>query len=434
MRTPPIPLGALSLGSFVFWLLAFPMQGLLLPQAGAGPGLAPFLLPQIAALFLVPRLCSPSSFPVVRQAGILATAALTLVFPLLPGGAGVLLPLLGLTSPLLLLDALARLSASEHRLRDAALGVAGGNLLVFLLPFLPIPRGSGFLLVALPLCVLGLWAPAPGSPREQAPVPRRRLALLFLFYLTGGLLYGFLMPRFAEVAPFRGAELLVYVAAAALVPLGFRKSRADALLVAGIFAGALSFSLVLLGSTATLTLGMAASQASFALMDLFTVLLVTGAGTLSAFGAGFGTVCLGILSGEQLCSLAQGALQPLAGLGNLVLVGALVADLLWRPAGETSGSPAEPGETALASAAPPDRPPIADRLDAFLGRTQEPHHKLLSAKEKAVLLAILTGKTYRQAADELGISESSVKTYMRRVFAKLGVADREELLAAIETV
>lgn len=60
-----------------------------------------------------------------------------------------------------------------------------------------------------------------------------------------------------------------------------------------------------------------------------------------------------------------------------------------------------------------------------------PHQKRLSAKEKTVLLAIVQGKTYREPAVALGISESSVKTYAKRISEKLGVAGKDNLVSRI---
>jgi DNA-binding NarL/FixJ family response regulator len=53
----------------------------------------------------------------------------------------------------------------------------------------------------------------------------------------------------------------------------------------------------------------------------------------------------------------------------------------------------------------------------------------LSAREREVMALIVSGYTGRAIAAKLGITKSSADTYRARVFQKLGVADRAELIA-----
>jgi DNA-binding NarL/FixJ family response regulator len=48
----------------------------------------------------------------------------------------------------------------------------------------------------------------------------------------------------------------------------------------------------------------------------------------------------------------------------------------------------------------------------------------LSARERQVLALVAGGATNRDIAERLGVAEATVKTYLTRVFAKLGVDDR----------
>jgi DNA-binding NarL/FixJ family response regulator len=53
----------------------------------------------------------------------------------------------------------------------------------------------------------------------------------------------------------------------------------------------------------------------------------------------------------------------------------------------------------------------------------------LSLREREVMQLLIAGHTGRAIADKLGVTKSSVDTYRARVFQKLGVRDRAELLA-----
>lgn len=54
---------------------------------------------------------------------------------------------------------------------------------------------------------------------------------------------------------------------------------------------------------------------------------------------------------------------------------------------------------------------------------------MLSLREREVMALVIAGHTGRAIADKLGITKSSVDTYRARIFQKLGVRDRAELLA-----
>ncbi|MGC5012007.1 response regulator [Streptosporangium sp. DT93] len=65
----------------------------------------------------------------------------------------------------------------------------------------------------------------------------------------------------------------------------------------------------------------------------------------------------------------------------------------------------------------PQRP---DRRHAFAGQ-------VLSEREVQVIRSVARGLSNRQIADELFLSVETVRTYLRRMFAKLGVNDRTHL-------
>jgi DNA-binding NarL/FixJ family response regulator len=58
-----------------------------------------------------------------------------------------------------------------------------------------------------------------------------------------------------------------------------------------------------------------------------------------------------------------------------------------------------------------------------------PHHPPLSPREEAVVNLLSKGLTYKQIADELGISIDTIRTYLRRIYEKLHVQSRTEAVA-----
>ncbi|MFC3892851.1 response regulator [Lentzea rhizosphaerae] len=75
-------------------------------------------------------------------------------------------------------------------------------------------------------------------------------------------------------------------------------------------------------------------------------------------------------------------------------------------------------------------PAVATRL---LGQVRKPAPAPLSQRELEVLELIAQGSTNREAAKRLYISETTVKTHLLHVYAKLGVNDRAAAVAAAFT-
>ena len=72
--------------------------------------------------------------------------------------------------------------------------------------------------------------------------------------------------------------------------------------------------------------------------------------------------------------------------------------------------------------------------DARLARvlTRLPKGETLSTRESEILVLVLKGKKRRDIAATLHLSENTVKTYTRTLYAKLDVASRDELYAWLE--
>jgi DNA-binding CsgD family transcriptional regulator len=63
------------------------------------------------------------------------------------------------------------------------------------------------------------------------------------------------------------------------------------------------------------------------------------------------------------------------------------------------------------------------------GRTGVAPPALLSPREQTVLDCLAKGLAYKQIADQLGISVTTIRTYLRRIYEKLHVQSRSEAVA-----
>jgi DNA-binding NarL/FixJ family response regulator len=68
-------------------------------------------------------------------------------------------------------------------------------------------------------------------------------------------------------------------------------------------------------------------------------------------------------------------------------------------------------------------PAVASRL---MGRLRAPAHEALSAREVEILEQVARGRTNKEIAIALFISEATVKTHLLHIFAKLDVQDRTQ--------
>jgi len=57
--------------------------------------------------------------------------------------------------------------------------------------------------------------------------------------------------------------------------------------------------------------------------------------------------------------------------------------------------------------------------------------KLLSRRESDIVALLAQGKTNKEIARGLFISENTVKIYIKRLFIKMGVSSRSELIFSI---
>lgn len=82
---------------------------------------------------------------------------------------------------------------------------------------------------------------------------------------------------------------------------------------------------------------------------------------------------------------------------------------------------------AVAKGKPMLHPAVVSRL---MGQLRRPSSEPLSEREIEVLRLIAKGSTNREAAQQLFISEATVKTHLLHVYAKLDVSDRAAAVAA----
>ncbi len=269
------------------------------------------------------------------------------------------------------------------------------------------------------------------EPCEGWSVPWKPIVLLGTFTFANSFVRHFLNIEL------QGAVLLGVMlgAAFALALLALRRERLD---LRTIYATSLP--LIVAASLCVLvalpgfgTAGGLLSNAAWALFSIFTTALLCnvsfryGVAPLWLFGFACASTSLGSLATSLLTAKVDfvTASQPFLALSVSVLVMVFVCLYVafgssgedaaaWGLTRETMGKAAQGGEEQLAE-------PLEQRCARLSRRFG------LTRREEEVMALLAQDATYAQVEETLAIANSTLKTHVRHIYAKLGVADKREL-------
>ncbi len=83
------------------------------------------------------------------------------------------------------------------------------------------------------------------------------------------------------------------------------------------------------------------------------------------------------------------------------------------------------------NARPADAPTYQDRLSKQAALVRQ--HYRLSARETEVMELIARGNTVARIAEQLVVSENTIRTHSKRIYAKLDIHKKQELVDLLET-
>lgn len=334
----------------------------------------------------------------------------------------------------------------NQRIKTIADGLIGSNVLmialnvtaIYLSPHVAL--GVSILVLAaafrfaLQLPAGGGAMPTPSPGHGKAPPSiAKPLAFLYLFVLIitvdSGLMYQVLNPAYAHHTWLASWYWAVPYIAALLVMRNLPRNtnRAHILYVA----------LAMIGLSFIAFVSLDRSVASYLLVD---TLMLGACGVYDLFwwsilgemldldrnparvlGIGLSANVLGVLVGGLLGQAMASPNAPNPNTSLLALAVVCVAIAILPPLHKYLASLLKDHTylAALASMAPAQQSKVAGRL-AQLGD--------LSERERQVAARLLQGKTYRMIAGDLHISENTVKTHTKNIYAKLYIQSRAELV------
>jgi DNA-binding CsgD family transcriptional regulator len=424
---------------FVFWLMAFPFEGLLINEGDPLPSLA-FLVPHAITLILLGQYVHCPWFSWLTDRCIFILLCLTLFFPYFQQWAYPLLALTGVCGAVLPIRLGLFHTLSPRPILSAALGQSLGVGLLFILPILPLPIHAQFILVALPLLLFRerIQASIFNSPTPtNSKLLTWALPVIFLFFMTSGLTHGLLVPCYHLAGPLPGLELFFYVAC---VVIGFRLAefRIHLPLTLAIVLAMFAFGIWQSPDRVAMSISMYAMNSSKGFADIFLLALMLGQRDVArSFSLGIGVMLLGMSGGIYLAHALGHQAWAFVLVGNILVCATVLVFFFQGPRKErmghnTASSLAQPA-TGYSSMIPSETAPDPWELHLARGHVPQstpepPFMGLLSPQERNVLALVLSGSNYKQVAESLSITESSVKTYMCRVCTKAETRNKSELL------
>ncbi len=452
-----------------------------LPGAIGIPGAADYFLPaHIVSLILIGILCPRRFFGTLLLTGGVLSVLLSISIGFSdPASAPYILAAVGITSSPVAIGACLLLRRNPSPLYAALIGLAAGNILFVPVSLWPEPGPLAFAAVSIPLVAIpALYIHIPADIMASGTATLwRYLPFIFLFQIVSGLMYAFMMPAYAGFAYLPGSELVFYIGGAA-ASRRIASANPDLAMVCGVVLGMVAFTTLQAGdSPISLNAGMFTMMAAAGFIDMvLLVIILSSPDPQKAAGTGLAALCAGILAGKFTARYFATAAGSIALTGHLVLnISIVTLYFLGRHyfasqenlSGRTaSGHPVllpgtvdaekSAGTTISADMVKPAPKLVATGVTAFGyvsekvpkaaaeaslvadpqantaekdGMEHLPEHLrlLLSEREYHVLGRALAGSTYRETAAELGISESTVKTYMYRIYGKMSVKGKKQL-------
>lgn len=398
---------SLPFAAFTFWLLAFPMTGPLQMADRISHPLVVFLVPHVVGLLVLAVFFPAENIERVTFWGSVLAILATLTYWLFPFLSFFSLMMAGLGGSALALRGGALLAGAHKPVEAAGWSLIVANLLLFGVTRLP-PGYAGGYVLTIGIVLLPLTIKLPRQRRGDLRPLWDYLPFVLLYQVIAGLLYGFLQPLYQEKAWFGGSELFVYCLIVAAAAVLFRK-RPVVVLFAGFVCALITCWFIYFPAMPGINLGMWTIQAACGFIDLFLVaFLATSKNPGQAFALGCAVLCMGILGGLFFVEIFGTQSRFLIFSESIVLnLAALAFFVFKRPL-------------------PPDSDTVIDQVDV-------PHEilQLLSERENEVLCGVLRGLPYREVAKEIGISESTVKTYMSRIYEKTETWGKKALIKSL---
>jgi len=407
-------LATFSFAAYDLWMLLFPLQGLALLSTAGPRAIAFWLIPHALGLCAIAFFLYRFHFETISRAGTLVTALATMAFPFLPSHHKVLLTLLGLSSAFLFVRVAGLLAYTKTPWKNASLALIIANILLIIFSLLKPPRHFTFSFLGLSLFLAFLIKLPKQNRQADINYLKKYLPFIFSFYLLISLLYIFSMPVYIKQAYLEGIEALFYILAI-IVAIKLIEKDKNLILSLGVAWGILAISFFHDPKKWAFNCSMFSIQTAAGFVDVFCLyLFLNSANILRSFATGAATIFCAITVNLPLIYLEKWSSFILV-LGNIILgLSLLIFYYLQRRSRQKTKIILVRKEN--------------NQKDAQIEEDIQKLKKKFSQREWDVFERIMQKKSIKLIAKELEISESSVKTYMQRIYKKASVKNKEQLI------
>ncbi len=269
------------------------------------------------------------------------------------------------------------------------------------------------------------------KPQKEYKVPKPLMVLLcilvLVLFINGGLMYGIIFPTFTGYDLF--ARLLreptyIITLVVVLVLAGKNKQTLPIYFGCALLGFAFTAFKLFQTSTAGFILTEVLFQSGMALLDLFLWFILAEIAYVYGrpgliFGLGLTANVLAVFIGGWTGELLLKNVQDVYGVTAIYAWGTISTVLFLAP------FLSERLERDLAGKISRN---LSDAAKTEFDLEVIPNNQNLTAKERELIHLMLDGMTNKEIAVEMGITENTVKTHLKHIYAKTGILNKNQLL------
>jgi len=422
----------LPLFSWLFydlWFLAFPLQGMLLLFTEKKEGFFYFIVTYCITFWIAGFISDYINLDTIIRLSAIPSCIFTILYPFLPSYQHIFLAIIGISSALLMIRVGRLLHVTEEPILNAALGFILANIALAVLFWISIPIKILFIFIGLSLLLPVIDIKVYDIKiKFLNKIFYNYLPVLFLFYLLAGLLYLILMKIYFSNIYIKGIDLVFYIFAVYISYKIIISGNKDFALILAVICGFFALAFMHVQNRFSYNLSMFFIELAVGFCDIFSLaLFLTQENPIKAYGFGMGSITLALLVGSPLLYTDMWLKWILIG-GNISLACAIFVfyfvkyDILLRP-----------NKVKLVDKIDVD---IVNEQDTNSETRQKPivipsefnNNKLFTQREIEVIEQVVQDKNIKEIAEDLQLAESTVKTYLHRIYKKAGLRNKNQLI------
>jgi len=411
---------------FLVWMWSFPLEGYLAVDAHIENSSLYFIIFHGLSFFVV-YLCPLEKIIKALFKFLVSIVSLfTILIPFMESNIIkiVIISILGFISAPILAYAILFLKKSKNVYAEVSAVFITAFIFQIFLQEVPLYVSFKFIILSLLFSIISFMnvSECITTFTNLVKINNKRV-LIVTFYITGGLLYKYIIPYLKRYDCLEIPEHFYYLAGA-LIGIFLYKKKRDLPVLFAIVCGILSFSFVHEKNIIFQGISIASLNISFGLIEIFIILnIIKKDLNFKQVASLLLCMCIGIVVGQifALSEIDEYVLYFGVVFGNLVLIATLFIFYFTKKDYEQSGIETKGSVSKTSTVAD-------DNLDIYKSEIVKRAKARLSHREYEILNMMLLNKHIKEISEILNISESTVKTHMSRICQKLNVRRKSELI------